>query len=126
GNLVKNPIFASSTGEVMRDSSLVFISGITGVPWQDIADEESLASLDRLRYLTAFEMRERRLQVNEAEAVSRWDLSLGRKPKAASDPSCAEDGQCGKPPTPPLDPFMRESMLPREGTNPLVGVGITR
>src|SRR6188768_3209722 len=41
---VKNPLFDGGDGKPGRDPSLVFLAGIVGVPWQDIATDESLAS----------------------------------------------------------------------------------
>jgi hypothetical protein len=66
------------------------LAGIIGVPWQDIADDQSLAG-PGLRYLTAGQLSER----------GRWDVILG-------DPSA-------DPPVPPSDPFMLETPRDRTG-----------
>ena len=43
GKFVKNPLFdGGASGRAPRDPSLVFLAGIVGVPWQDIADDASL------------------------------------------------------------------------------------
>lgn len=100
GTVVKNPLFDGGTeGKAPRDPSLVFLAGIVGVPWQDIADQASLGG-PGLTYLTAKELKEQ----------GRWQALLG-------DPSAS-------PPQPPSDPFMVETLNERAGTNPFVGVSI--
>jgi len=99
--VITNPLY-DSTGSTKppRDPSLVFLAGIVGVPWQDIADDASLGDAKALTYLTAKQLAEK----------GRWTVLLG-DPKAS-------------PPTPPTDPFMIETPLPRSGTNPIVQVAI--
>ncbi|RYZ03566.1 MAG: hypothetical protein EOO73_27165 [Myxococcales bacterium] len=97
GGLVDNPLFAPGPTGVSRDVGLVYLAGIVGVPWQDIADDASLTG-GGLRYLTARQLAERK----------RWDVLVG-------DPATN---------TPPSDPFMRESLAPRSGTNPITGDAI--
>lgn len=92
--MVENPLFAAAPGGARRDKGLVYLAGIVGVPWQDIADSKSLAG-DGLRYLSAAELKD----------SGRWDVILG-------DPSKNR---------PPADPFMLESTKPRSGTNPVTG-----
>lgn len=94
GKVVENPLFASAPGLPRRDKGLVYLAGIVGVPWQDIADPKSLAG-DGLRYLTA----------NELTVSGRWDAILGDPSKNIA----------------PTDPFMLESTKPRSGTNPVTG-----
>ena len=101
GQEQQNPLFAAPAGFLARDPSLIYLAGIVGVPWQDIADEQSLSGTG-LRYLTAFEL----------TARGRWDVILG-------DPEA-------NPPVLPRDPFMVESMqdrtfLPILQQNPIVG-----
>jgi hypothetical protein len=62
---VPNPLFEVKDGK-RRDASLVFLAGIVGVPWQDIADEASWADSRRLRYL----------RYDEMVAAGRWDWIL--------------------------------------------------
>jgi len=97
---VANPLFASRDGKPGRDPSLVFLAGIVGVPWQDIATPESLTSPGVLQYLTSRQLLEQ----------DRWPMLLG-------EPAL-------NPPTPPSDPFMIESSEPRQGTNPVAHVAI--
>jgi hypothetical protein len=85
GELVQNPIFAAPAGEAPRDRSLVYLAGITGVPWQDVSDEASWSDPRRLRYLT----------YEELEVQGRFDWMLG------------------KPGERPRDPFMIESVEDR-------------
>src|SRR6478736_741934 len=98
GVAVKNPLFDPGTSRrAARDPSLVFLAGIVGVPWQDIADDASLSGAG-LNYLTA----------KELTAQGRWSAVIG-------DPTA-------KPPQPPSDPFMVESIEPRSGTNKFANV----
>lgn len=93
GEVLPNPIFAG----LKRDPSMVFLAGIVGVPWQDIAVDKA----DLTKGLkTAAELRE----VTEAGA-SAWDIILGNPEKHVA----------------PLDPFMVESIEPRKGKNPITG-----
>lgn len=97
GVLVPNPLFAPGPNGKSRDKGLVYLAGIVGVPWQDIADDASRTNAG-LRYLTAQELSDK----------GRWQMLLG-------DPNTQ---------TPPTDPFMRESVEPRSGTNPITGDAI--
>lgn len=99
GKFVTNPLFAAGEGTATRDTGLVFLAGIVGVPWQDIADEASLAG-EGLRYMTSTEL----------TAQNRWAMILG-------DPSAS-------PPVPPSDPFMVETPEERSGTNSITGDAI--
>ncbi|HEY8943552.1 MAG TPA: hypothetical protein VIM73_04790, partial [Polyangiaceae bacterium] len=98
GNVsVTNPLYdTQGSGKAPRDPSLVFLAGIIGVPWQDIATADSLNSATQLTYLNA----------KQLEAQGRWAQLLGDA--AAS------------PPVLPSDPFMVETTQPRSGTNPNV------
>jgi hypothetical protein len=105
GELVPNPLFADldpqDESAPARDPSMVFLAGIVGVPWQDIAVDKA----DLTKGLkTAAELR----SVNEAGA-STWDIILG-------DPEER---------VPPKDIFMVESIEPRVGTNPITGDATT-
>jgi hypothetical protein len=92
---VPNPLFDSSgSGKPARSPSLVFLAGIVGVPWQDVADAPSLSGAG-LKYLSAADLR----------TNNRWPVLLG-------DPSAS-------PPVPPSDPFMVESPDARIGVNPI-------
>ena len=100
GRAQQNPLFAAPAGFLARDPSLIYLAGIVGVPWQDIADEPSLSGKG-LRYLTA----------SELSARGRWDVILG-------DPEA-------DPPVLPTDPFMVEAtqdrtFLPISQRHPIV------
>ena len=98
--VVTNPLYDTAGRTASpRDPSLVFLAGIVGVPWQDIADDASLTGVG-LNYLTA----------QQLVAENRWPLLLG-------DPQAS-------PPVPPSDPFMIESLTPRSGTNPITNDAI--
>ncbi len=121
GDVVANPLFQDldpdDDNSAVRDPGLVFVAGIVGVPWQDIARQTDDGTPDLLTGKNA-----------EGEAVggfqsgvelalnNTWDVILG-------DPSCYHtDSSCL-----PTDPLMRESVDPRTGQNPVTGdqVGLT-
>ncbi len=105
-----NPLFSENLEHYAdlvprQDAGLVFLAGIVGVPWQDIATEASLQQPDTLEYLRTTE------DPNNPGAdtlVSRWDVIVG-------NPDTNER---------PEDPFMVESVDPRDGmgTNPIVNI----
>jgi hypothetical protein len=92
GEMVENPLFKSVPGVPRRGKGLVYLAGIVGVPWQDIADDASQKGTG-LRYLSAQELSQRK----------RWDVIAGAPDKNQ----------------PPADPFMLESVAPRSGINPI-------
>jgi len=102
GMPVQNPLFAPTAEKPARDKNLVFLAGIIGVPWQDIADDASLMGAG-LRYKTASELADDNV----------WEVILG-DPKAS-------------PPVLPTDPFMVETPVDRTTiaglprTNPRTG-----
>jgi hypothetical protein len=55
GEPVPNPLYSNLSGEAAfaRDPSQVYLSGIVGIPWQDLATPETLSDPTRLEYLTA-------------------------------------------------------------------------
>jgi hypothetical protein len=91
----ENPIFQAPPGKMRRDPSRVFLLGIVGVPWQDLADSQSLKDPRRLRYLS----------YDELEAGDRFSLVLG------------ENG------APPRDSLMFETTADRSAmpAHPLTG-----
>jgi len=102
GAAVPNPLYQNLNGDpnaIERDPSQVFLTGIVGVPWQDLATPETLKDPNRLEYLNAAQLN----QNVPGLTVDRWAVMLGNLTTN----------------TPPLDPFMRESTTPRSGTNPI-------
>ncbi len=91
---VPNPLYAPDPKYGIRSADHVFLAGIVGVPWQDIADDDSLGGAG-LKYLSAEELEQR----------GRWSVLLG-------DPHAS-------PPVLPSDPFMRETPDERSGKNPV-------
>ena len=69
GVQVKNPLFHSADGTRTRDRNQVFLAGIVGVPWQDVATSESLQG-PGLEYLDS----------EGLAAESRWELMTGGDP----------------------------------------------
>jgi hypothetical protein len=90
---VPNPLFQ---GTPTRDPSLVFLAGIVGVPWQDIATDTDPTK--PLHFKTALQMQD--------PTDSTWSMILG-------DPSPPNDGA----PIAPTDQLMIESWLPRTGND---------
>jgi hypothetical protein len=102
GQLVPNPIFSdlnpSDAITSVRDPGLVFLAGIVGVPWEDIARDKT--DLEK-GFKDANELQ----APIDASGVTTWDVILG-------DPSKN---------TKPLDPLMIETYDKRTGTNPITG-----
>jgi len=98
GAMVPNPLFSDRSGNLApaRHPSLISVVAIVGVPWQDLARDPGDST--GLRYLTA----------GELASKARWPTIIG-------DPGRG---------TAPEDPFMRESIDPRSGSNPITGDGI--
>src|SRR6185503_18259003 len=69
GNLVQNPLYTDLSGQKKppRTQHLVFLAGIIGVPWQDIATEDTLHNDRDLKYLPA----------KDLIKFNRWDMILG-------------------------------------------------
>lgn len=104
GNLVDNPLFVDLNPAddiaTTRDpaGNLVFLAGIVGVPWQDIArDPANLANGGFKDYSE--------LSKTDDKGATGWDYILG-------DPANYKAA---------LDPHMIESTDPRSGTNPITG-----
>lgn len=100
GQWVTNPIYRTQEGVPPRSPEQVLLLGIVGVPWQDVAEPDSLTS-SSLKWLSE----------SGQLPADRWDVILG-------DPDAS-------PPILPLDPFMVETpvdrtTLPIAQTNPLV------
>jgi hypothetical protein len=86
GPEVPNPLYLAADGTQRRDQTQVLLAGLVGVPWQDIATEDSLSGRG-LTFMTA----------QELVASDRWHVLLGPDSMA----------------TDPLDPLMIESIDPR-------------
>ncbi|MBM4360176.1 MAG: hypothetical protein FJ096_18875 [Deltaproteobacteria bacterium] len=114
GNLVANPLFSdlnpNDDNSNIRDPSLVFVAGIVGVPWQDIARKNEAGQPDLINGLDADGNKVGGFQSGTELAINKtWDVILG-------DPSC----DYAKPECRPTDPLMTESVDPRSGTNPVL------
>ena len=95
GSMMPNPIFSdlnpSDSDSTVRDSKLVVLAGVVGVPWQSIARDPADVTKG---FRNAGEM-----TVKDANGNSGWDVVLG-------DPANL---------VPPVDLHMRESVQPRVG-----------
>ncbi|MBI4704975.1 MAG: hypothetical protein HY744_28040 [Deltaproteobacteria bacterium] len=110
GQTLPNPIFMDlDPGDDItnvRDAGLVLITGIVGVPWQDIARRNSQGQPDLLAGLNKKGKPVGGFQDAEELAENgTWDLILG-------DPANYVK---------PKDPLMWESIEPRQGTSPVTG-----
>jgi hypothetical protein len=95
GGLVDNPLFNDPAGSgTPRDPSLVFIAGVVGVPWQDLAVDPGDPTHLELKNAA-------RMQTDGT-----WSLIL-------ADPATGR---------PPRDPLMIETTDERTGVQPIIGV----
>ncbi|HVY45847.1 MAG TPA: hypothetical protein VHB21_08210 [Minicystis sp.] len=113
GKLVANPLFpGAAAGPNGRSaaSRLVYLAGIVGVPWQDVARRNRDGQPDLLRGLDADGNEVGGFQTPSEMAArgpwgsTTWDLVLGDPAKHV----------------PPADPLMHESTTPRSGENPVL------
>src|SRR5262249_52182331 len=116
GEMATNPLFPEDPDGALNarrpETGNVFLAGIVGVPWQDIARQraDGVPDLSKGRdkdgnpvggFMSAAELEAR----DPVSKQSRWDVILG-------DPEHN---------VPPLDPLMIESRTPRQGKNPITG-----
>jgi hypothetical protein len=114
GNVVSNPLFIDlnpdDDNNAVRDPGLVFIAGIIGVPWQDIARKNENGQPDLLAGLNQEGEAVGGFQSGAELAVNgTYDVILG-------DPTCYHESGCL-----PTDPLMIESVAARTGANPVTG-----
>ncbi|HZF50182.1 MAG TPA: hypothetical protein VE093_16095 [Polyangiaceae bacterium] len=105
GELVPNPLFSDlnpqDSNSTVRDAGLVFLAGIVGVPWQDIArNKDDLTQ--------GFKSADELLAPVTDMGLTTWDIILG-------DPATQKA---------PADPHMIETVFARSGTNPITGDSI--
>jgi hypothetical protein len=112
GQLVNNPLFSAQPDDpndaqsAVRDSGLVFVAGIVGVPWQDISRKNDAGQPDLTSGLNLAKEPVGGFQdANELVQNKTWELILG-------DPGNYVN---------PTDPFMIESVGMRSGANPVTG-----
>ncbi len=104
-----------------RDPALIYFAGVVGVPWQDIATDDTLHDPTRLEYLTADKITER----------DRWKWLVPECARTVSDQPWRPEndlprsiGICDQwnRLDQPDDALMVESSLPRTGTALALGV----
>lgn len=101
GNLVANPLFAGG-----RTPDQVFLTGVLGVPWQDVMRRDGSGAPDPTAGLNGDGKSVGGYQsAGELVDNDTWDLILG-------DPEGYIDA---------ADPLMVESIEPRAGSNPITG-----
>ncbi len=100
GQLHPNPLYVDLNPDDdidgVRSPGLVYLAGIVGVPWQDLARENTDGDPDLTLGFKSAE---------ELHADERWDLIAGDLDTR----------------TPPQDPLMVESIAPRSGVHPITG-----
>jgi hypothetical protein len=84
-----------------RNPSLVFFTGLVGVPWQDVATDASLTDPNVMQPRNAAQLLTDLIPIG-GSVISRWDLMLGHQQLDTSSP-----------PGRPLDPFLIQSISPR-------------
>ena len=120
GQVVANPIFSdldqSDANNTIRTSNLVFVAGIVGVPWQDIArtNDNGVPDLNNGNDFEGtprggFKNTDEMSQLLPGKDYTTWDLILG-------DPSKYPAAEAL-----PKDPLMIEHYAPRSGSNPVTG-----
>jgi len=115
GNVVANPLFTDlntdDDNSAVRDPGLVFVAGIVGVPWHDIARQTDSGLPDLINGLDAEGNVAGGFQSGDELAINgTWDVILGDPSCYHSDPSCL-----------PQDPLMIEDFQARSGANPVTG-----
>jgi len=119
GDLVDNPLFSRPEGDTTinvrsPESEMVFLAGIVGVPWQDVARRDAqgkpslLSGLDAHGNPVGGFMTAEELDAKTASGLSGWDIVFG-------DPAANKA---------PADPLMVESREERTGQNPITGDAI--
>ena len=124
GYRVCNPLFQKDLGapeacdNLTRDPGLIYLAGIVGVPWQDIATPDTLADPSRLEFQRAYEIHWDWLVPECKETVAQNASSNPGnelpRPKAICDKWNLTDQ--------PDDALMIESSAPRTGNNPALNV----
>ncbi len=110
GSVVPNPLFTDLNPDdgnsTVRDAGLVFVAGIVGVPWQDIARQREDGTPNLLDGLNDANQPVGGFMSGDELAMNNvWDIILG-------DPANSVE---------PTDPLMMEQVEPRSGANPVTG-----
>lgn len=108
GARLPNPLFQAPPGSTHRDPSRVFLLGIVGVPWQDVADDASLSDSVRLRYLSAADL----------ESEGRFGMILGDSGARPSDGLMYETYQDRSTLGFGAHPLTGQAIAPASSTNP--------
>ncbi len=101
----------------LRDRSLIFLAGIVGVPWQDLANDpdnlkKGYRPVEQLSWTPSnFEANQMPVPNGLPQGKTLWNMILGE---------VDENGSIN-PNVDPLDPLMKESLVPRTGTHPITG-----
>jgi hypothetical protein len=90
GEQVDNPLFrrAGRNAGISRFEFNVLVSGMLGVPWQDLVTQDSLHDPEVFEYLDEWELQ--RPDFGGSPEVSPWEVMLGHPGIPARSPECAE------------------------------------
>ena len=120
GQVVPNPLFSdldpSDANSNVRSSGLIFLAGIVGVPWQDIARTNDSGTPDLKSGLDpdgqprgGFKSADEMILPLPGKDYNTWDVILGNPDNYPAAEAL------------PKDPLMIEGVDPRTGTNPITG-----
>jgi hypothetical protein len=142
-----NPVFCNDfvkedrmdCASTQRDPSLIFLAGIVGVPWQDLANDSAdlkkgYRPVEQLSWTpSTFEANSVPAPTGLPEGKTLWNMVLGEVDESPTVDS-NNDGKPEKnprygsivPTVDPLDPLMKESVVPRTGTHPITGAELVQ
>lgn len=120
GQVVPNPIFSdlvtSDSITEVRSQDLVFLAGIVGVPWQDIARVNNSGVPDLNDGLN-----EQGKETGGYKSAGQLSATLPGKTFSTWDVILGDFDNYGDP----ADPLMIATWEPRKGTNPITGDAVT-
>jgi hypothetical protein len=135
-----NPVFCNDfvkedrmeCAKTQRDPSLIFLAGIVGVPWQDLANDptdlkKGYRPVEQLAWTpSVFGANNMSAPNGLPEGKTLWNMVLGdvdESPTKEVNGKIEKNPRYGSivPTVDPLDPLMKESVAPRTGTHPITG-----
>ena len=142
-----NPVFCNDFVEedrmdcakTQRDPALIFLAGIVGVPWQDLANDptdlkKGYRPVEQFSWTpSVFGTNNMSAPNGLPEGKTLWNMVLGEVDESPGGDTNG-DGVIEKnprygsivPTVDPLDPLMKESVAPRTGTHPITGTDLVQ
>jgi hypothetical protein len=145
-----NPVFCNEftddtrkeCKEVLRDPSLIFLAGIVGVPWQDLAKDpldlkKGYRAVEQLTWTPpVFASNNQTPPPGLPNGKTLWNMILGEVDENPGTDANGDGRIVGGEKNPrygaivptvaPLDPLMIESVDPRSGEHPMTGVALVQ